>query len=69
MNEVKTIWQSKTVLGIVVSVIGKLAATYFGVTVDEESQTQLASVLSLLVSGVGDVIALYGRIKATKKIV
>lgn len=68
MDEVKGLLASRTFWGIFVSMLGKLLAAVAGVEIDDETQAQLVQVIMLFVSGVGDLFALYGRIKATKKI-
>lgn len=64
----KSIFQSKTFWGAVLSLVGKIAAVHFGFGVTPELVDAGATALSLGASAVGDVIAVYGRVKATKPI-
>lgn len=68
MEDFKSLYTSRTFWGVIVSVLGKILSVAFGYTLDAEAEGQLISFLMLLVSGVGDMLALYGRIKATKVI-
>lgn len=82
MENAKRLLTSRTIWGIIISVLGKISAGYFGVDVFAESSEKLItgiekigmqsdliySGISLVVSGLGDVIATYGRVKATKVI-
>lgn len=68
MDGVKSLLASRTFWGIFVSFLGKLLAAVFGYEMDDEAQAQLVSLIMLAVSMVGDGIALFGRVKATKVI-
>lgn len=68
MEDVKSLFQSKTLLGIAISAAGKILSAVFGVTVDEQTEAQLLSLVSLGISFVGDAVAVYGRIRATKRL-
>ena len=67
MENTKKIWESKAFWGVMVSLLGKLAAVW-GYEVDQTVQDQLISIGALIVSGFGDALALYGRVVATKAI-
>lgn len=67
MEENKAWWQSKTVWGGLVAV-GASAAGLLGYTVDAGMQDQLAELFVLGATAIGGFIAIFGRIKATKKI-
>lgn len=67
MEDSKALWQSKTFWGAIISVAGKLAAV-FGYEVAPDDEQVLAAAVPLLVSVVGDVIAVIGRVTASKKI-
>lgn len=71
-DDVKSIFASVTFWGIVISVLSKAAALYLGYEVDEATQrmaVDLTLVLITFLSGfAGDAIALWGRIRATKRI-
>ena len=79
--ETKRWYQSKTLWGVLISVVGKLGAVYFGVQVTDgdvnqatDAVVQLASAdninsaIALGTSFVGDAFAYYGRLKAGKTI-
>jgi LytS/YehU family sensor histidine kinase len=62
MEESKSIFASKTFWGAIVAVIAGVAALF---KIDLGDQEALATVIASLV---GAIIAIYGRIKAVKKI-
>jgi hypothetical protein len=68
----KTLFSSMTIWGVVVSVLGKLVTMIWGVEVDTSLQSTIAERMAafapLLISFVGDAMALIGRIRATKQI-
>lgn len=67
MDEVKGLLQSRTFWGVVVSTLGKIGAG-FGYVVTEGDQQLLVTGILGLASFAGDIMAIYGRAKATKKI-
>lgn len=67
MDGVKSILMSKTIWGVIVSIVGKLAALA-GYTITEGDEQELVALVGLLASAVGDAYAVYGRVKATKAI-
>lgn len=68
MEGTKSLLYSHTFWGLVVSIAGKIAAV-FGYTVTEGTEQEIVAAVSLLASGIGDIYALFGRIRATKVIV
>ena len=71
MDSTKSIFQSKTVQGIVLAVIAALAPTIaskLGVIVTATDGQSLLDTLSAVGQAIGALYALYGRIVATKKI-
>lgn len=70
--ESKKWWASKTIIGAFISVIGKVVGGYLGYDVDSETITlsteAVGSLIAYGTSFFGDVMAIYGRVKATKKI-
>ena len=83
MDITKAFWKSKTFWGLIISVLGKIAALVFGADylegIDSEAvagqieaaftnESPLAALISVVVSFVGDVFAAYGRVKAKTKI-
>lgn len=67
MEGVKSLFASKTVWGLIIAALGFLAQL-MGFTVTEADQTSLATIVANLAEGVGMLIALWGRISATKTI-
>lgn len=67
MEGVKGLFTSKTFWGVIVSVISKglLAA---GFTVDNALEAEITNLIIALIGFGGDGFAIYGRVKATKKI-
>lgn len=67
MDDVKSIYQSKTFWGVVVSFICTLAAL-LGHNVDSELQGNMVDCAVVLGSGVASAVAIYGRFKAKKQV-
>lgn len=80
--QTKKWWQSKTLIGVIISAGGKVAASYFGYSVADADLNQatdavvqmvnsdtIAAAISLGVSFIGDAIAYISRLRATKPIV
>ena len=67
MEMTKSILASKVFWGAMISLLGKLAAV-LGYNVMPEDEAMLSAAISLVFSGFGDLLAVYGRIKATKAI-
>lgn len=68
MVEEKPWYLSKTIWGSLVSVAAALAAT-FGVAVDAPSQQAIAEAAVQLAGAAGALVAIYGRLTATRIIV
>jgi hypothetical protein len=68
----KAWYASRTLWGVIISVLGKAVAAIWGVEVTEEDTVQVADAVTLVIStGVsfaGDMLAFYGRLKAKKAI-
>ena len=60
-------WQSKTVWGGLVTLLAVILGA-FGYDLGTEDQKQLVEILSQIAASVGAVIAIYGRLTATKRI-
>lgn len=60
-------YASKTVWGGIVALLAGVAAA-FGYVVDEAVQVDTATAITAFASAIGGLVAVYGRIKATKKI-
>lgn len=67
MEDVKSWLASRAVWGGIIAVLSALAGL-FGYTVAETDQVALVEAIAGIGAAVGGVIAIWGRIKATKKI-
>jgi uncharacterized membrane protein len=71
MEETKSWWQSKTIWGAVITIIA-LIASLFGYQIDPQTQQIILDRTMAIVTAVGTIVgsvmAIYGRIKATKRI-
>lgn len=67
MENVKGILQSRTIWGVIVSVLAGLLSKY-GYEVTPELQDSLITSALDVVSVAGGLFAAYGRVKATKRI-
>lgn len=66
-QETKTLLQSKTVWGAILSVVGALAGL-FGYSFGPEDQEAVIMIGTTLATAIGSLLAVYGRVKATKAI-
>lgn len=67
MEEVKSVLASKTVWGGILAVLAAVAG-FLGYTVTPADQVALMEIGAAVVGAVGGVLAIYGRIVATKRI-
>lgn len=67
MEENKSWWQSKTVWGGIIAFAAGIAGV-FGIAVPEAVQGDIAEHVTALASALGGLIAVYGRIKAERKV-
>lgn len=65
MVEEKPWYLSKTIWGSLISVAAALAAT-LGIAIDAQSQAAIAEALVQIVAAAGALIAIYGRLTATR---
>jgi len=63
----KTVLQSRTVIGGLIA-LGAGIAGLFGVPIDLDTQQTLASNLVDIASAIGGIVAIWGRISATRMI-
>ena len=63
----KAWWESKTVWGGVIALLGGVAAG-FGYVVSPEDQEIISTGIVGIASAVGGLLAVYGRVKASKAI-
>lgn len=68
MNDVKGMLQSKTVWGGILAVLAPAAAYIFHVNVTSADTTQIVDLVTGIASAVGGIVAIFGRIVATKQI-
>lgn len=68
MNDVKSALASKTVWGGILAVVAPIAGHFLHVSITDVDTQQLADILSGLVTAIGGVLAIVGRIVATKAI-
>lgn len=64
--EAKPWWQSRAVIGGIIAGIGVPLAGVFGYAVTDADADQLTMLIMGLTSTVGGILAVWGRIKATK---
>jgi len=67
MNESKKWYQSKSVWGGMVSLLAVLLGV-FGYSIGGGDQSSLVDALTLLGGAVGSIVAIYGRVKASKRV-
>jgi hypothetical protein len=67
MNDVKSIFASKTVWGGAIAVAAAILG-FLGYTVAPEDQTALVEAIASIGSAIGGAVAIYGRVVATKRI-
>jgi len=60
-------YQSKTIIGSVVAVLGMILSA-FGYGLNPDEQAQLSAIVVSVGGSVGGVLAIYGRVKATHKL-
>lgn len=65
--EAKKWWESKAVWGGIVAVLAG-ASGLFGITLGADEQAQVADAAMAIASAVGGLLAVYGRVKADKKV-
>ena len=67
MNDVKSFLESKTIWAAIVT-LGAAALAFFGYSVTPEDQAAVPELVAGIGGTVGALGAIYGRIKASKKI-
>ena len=67
MEDQKPWYMSKTILASIVTVIALIAGG-FNLTIDAQTQGEVVELVSVVVGVIGSVVAIYGRIKASKTI-
>lgn len=67
MDQDKNWWQSKAVWGGIIAFLAGIAGL-FGIVVPEAVQGDLTTHVTALAGAIGGLIAVYGRIKAERKL-
>jgi hypothetical protein len=67
MDENKYWWQSRAVFGGLVA-IGAGVAGMIGYTIDSDMQEGLVAACTGIAAGIGGILAIVGRVKASKRI-
>ena len=67
MNEVKSVFASKTVWGGVVAILPP-ALSLVGVDLSPQDAQGIVEHVDTIISGIGGLLAIYGRVTATKAI-
>lgn len=64
---VKSWYESKAIWGAIVVIISVIA-NLFQISIDTDTQANIVELVMTIIGGVGGLIAIWGRIKATKQI-
>lgn len=67
MNDIKNWWQSKTIWGGIITVLA-VALGAFGYTLSGDDQIALVEIVSTIGGAIGGLLAIYGRVKASKAV-
>lgn len=67
MNDVKNWYQSKSIWGGIITVLAVLLGA-FGYTLTGDDQAALVEIVSAIVGAIGGLLAIYGRVKASKTV-
>jgi len=67
--ETKNIFQSKTIIGALIALFAIILSTFTNYTINEEDKMALTDIIITLSGTAGAILAIYGRIKARKKVV
>lgn len=67
MQETKTFTQSKSIIGSIIAIVA-MSLGMIGYEVSPGDQQQMVQVISHMVTLLGSLIAIYGRVVATKEI-
>ena len=67
MNDIKNWWQSKTIWGGIITVVA-VALGAFGYTLSGDDQIALVEFVSTIGGAIGGLLAIYGRVKASKAV-
>ncbi len=67
LTDAKSVWASKGVWGGAIAVLAALAGL-LGYAITPEQQAEIVETGALIASGIGGLVALWGRIAATRRI-
>jgi len=67
VDNTKHWWESKTIIGALVAIFSSILG-FIGFSVEPEMQTEFADLVVTLISVIGGLIAIWGRVKAGKSI-
>jgi len=66
-EEIKKWWQSQAIIGGIIAVASACAGLV-GIVIDTDTQVQLADLFIVMSTAAGGMLAIIGRIKASRKI-
>ena len=66
--ETKNIFQSKTIIGSLVALLAVVLSSFFGYEIEGADKAQLTEIVVGAIGSAGAVLAIYGRVKASKKV-
>lgn len=67
MNDIKNWWQSKTIWGGIITVFAVILGA-FGYALSGDDQFALVEIVSTIGGAIGGLLAIYGRVKASKAV-
>lgn len=67
MEDQKLWFQSRAIIGSIVTILA-LVAGAFNYVIDAQTQVEIVDLVMVLVGVAGSVLAIFGRVKASKKI-
>lgn len=67
--ETKNIFQSKTIIGSLIALLAIVLSNFWGYEIGVEDKSQLTEIIVGLSGSAGALLAIYGRVKASKQIV
>ncbi|MCT4575681.1 MAG: hypothetical protein OIF36_01670 [Alphaproteobacteria bacterium] len=66
--EEKNFLKSKTMIGAFVALFALILSNLFGYEISVEDKTQITEIIITSIGSAGALFAMYGRVKATKKV-
>lgn len=68
MDDTKPWWQSKAIWGGLIALTGTVLSLVFRITIPAEAQNSIVDAAVAIATGVGSILAVWGRATATDKI-